>query len=307
MSTRRTALLLALGLGTVAWAPRSASAQATDSTASTETGDDARSLFLRGQTAYSQGDYEDAASLWERAFALDPRVGLQYNLSQAYERIGRLEDAAASLQRYVDGTTPDDARLSDARARLAAIRERIARTSVLVEGGPEGAVLLVDDADRGRLPRPDALTVPAGSHTIRVRAPGFEDFVASVAVPAGQTVEVHVLMARTASTSSSSIPVGPIVTITAGGVVLATGLVIGAVALGQASGATSRTGSEADSARSLALASDVLWVTGAVAASAGVVWLITELSASPTPSDRAFQLVPYASPSGGGAVLAGSF
>lgn len=299
-----------LGMGTLALllgAPTLASAQwAMTQPARIEpppeqpVGEDARSLFMRGEAAYSQGGYEEAATLWERAYALDARVGLQFNLSQAYERLGRLEDAAAALQRYVDGTTPDDARLADARARLAAIRERITRTAIRLDGGPEGAVLLIDGEDQGRLPRRDPLPVSSGNHEVRVRAPGYRDFVASVAVTSGQAADVHVVMEAVGSDA----PIGPIVTIATGGVLVVTGLVLGGVALDQAGRATSRTGADADSARTMALVSDVLWATGAAAAAAGVIWLIVDLgsSSSEEAPATAFQLVPYASPDGAGAV-----
>lgn len=274
----------------------------TEPVAAEPEGESARALFQRGEAAYAQGGYEEAATLWERAYALDSRVGLQFNLSQAYERLGRLEDAAAALQRYVEGTSPDDARLADARARLSAIRERISRTSIRLDGGPEGAVLLIDGVDQGRLPRRDPLPVASGNHEVRVRAAGYRDFVASVAVTAGQVADVHVTMEVAQSTSSGP-PVGPIVTLATGGVLIITGLALGGVALDQAGRATSRTGADADSARTMALVSDVLWVTGAAAAAAGVIWLVVELGAS-SPSDQAsaFQMVPYASPDGAGAV-----
>jgi len=239
--------------------------------------DDARALFLRGQTAYSQGDYEDAATLWEQAYALEARVGLQYNLSQVYERLGRLEEAAGTLERYVAGTAPEDERLPDARARLAAIRERVARTAVRLQGGPEGGVLLVDGEDRGRLPRPDPLLLTPGSHDIRVRAPGYADFAASVAVPAGQVVDVGIEMQRV-SGGGGEPSLGSILTMAGGGVVLATGLILGGVALSQAGSAPSRTSPEADGARTLALVSDILWPVGAAAIAGGLIWLIIDVT-----------------------------
>lgn len=271
--------------------------------------EDARALFLRGQTAYAQGDYEEAAELWERAYRLDARVGLQYNLSQAYERLGRLEEAAAALERYVTGTSPEDERLSDARARLAALRERIARTAVRLRGGPEGAALVVDGEDRGRLPRPDPLPLSPGSHEIRVRAPGYAEFAASVAVPAGQVVDVGIEMQPVASAGGVGEPsLGSILTMAGGGVVLVTGLVVGGVALDQAGRAPSRNGPEADSARTLAIASDVLWPIGATALGAGLVWLVVDITSGPRASERAqVHVAPLASPAAFGAALAGTF
>lgn len=265
--------------------------------------DDARSLFLRGQTAYSQGDYEGAAALWERAYGLDARVGLQFNLSQCYERLGRLEDAARSLQTYVDGTDPEDERLPDARARLAAIRERIARTAVRLEGGPEGAILLVDGEDRGRLPRPDPLLLSPGSHEIRVTSPGYVDFASSVSVPAGQVVDVGIVMNRVPSATGEP-SIASLALVGGGAAVLVTGLIIGGVALNEAGNAPSSTGSEADGARTLALVSDILWPIGSAAIVGGLVWLIVDVTTPLTASgDRsAFQLVPLVGPGVGGAV-----
>jgi len=303
MVSRGTKLVGALALSI--YAPSNVSAQSAmtqpppEEAVAEPAGEDARALFQRGEAAYAQGGYEEAATLWERAYGLDARVGLQFNLSQAYERLGRLEEAAAALQRYVEATSPDDTRLPDARARLSAIRERISRTAIRLEGGPEGAVLLIDGVDQGRLPRRDPLPVASGNHEVRVRAPGYRDFVASVAVTAGQAADVRVTM----EAASSGPPIGPIVTLATGGVLIITGLALGGVALDQAGRATSRIGPDAESARTMALVSDVLWATGAAAAAAGVIWLVVELGSSPSSEQvSAFQMVPYASPDGAGAV-----
>ena len=295
MMPRRPGLssfLLVVSLS-VSGAARAQESPATGAEAAPPPADDARALFLRGQTAYSQGDYEAAASLWERAYALDARVGLQFNLSQAYERLGRLLEATSALELYVNGTSPDDERLADARARLAAIRERIARTAIVLDGGPEGAVLLVDGEDRGRLPRRDPLQVSPGSHEIRVRAAGYYDFTAGIAVPAGQSVNVNVAMTQTSRGPS----LGPIVTMAVGGAVLLAGLAVGGVALDQAGRAPDRTGPAASDARTLALVSDILWPVGAAAVAGGLVWLVLDLTTeSPGESTAALEVHPLLAP-----------
>ena len=242
----------------------------------------------RERGAVLLGDGEAGA-----ADPLDARVGLQFNLSQAYERLGRLLEATSALELYVNGTTPDDERLADARARLAAIRERIARTAIVLDGGPEGAVLLVDGEDRGRLPRRDPLQVSPGSHEIRVRSAGYYDFTAGIAVPAGQSVNVNVAMTQTSRGPS----LGPIVTMAVGGVVLVAGLAVGGVALDQAGRAPDRTGPAASDARTLALVSDILWPVGAAAVAGGLVWLVLDLTTeSPGESTAALEVYPLFAP-----------
>lgn len=269
--------------------------------------DDARTLFQRGEVAYAQGDYEDAIAMWTRAYALDPRPLLQWNLSQAYERLARLPEATTALETYLANADPSDVHQADARARLGAIRERIAATGITLHGGPEGASITVDGEDRGRLPRPDAIAVTPGSHTVVVSASGYETFRATVSVPAGSALDLEVTMAETsgssvvASGTETPFPVLGVSLMSAGAVVVIVGAVMGGVALSDANSAPSSMGSEADGARGLALGADLTMGIGAACAIAGIVVTILEVSGGGSSDESsALRLVPYGDPTGGG-------
>ena len=123
----------------------------------------------------------------------DPRPRIQFNLSQAYERMGRIEDAIAALKSFLETGNPDeDPTWSDANARLVALQQRLASTGVVVQGGAEGGSILVDETDWGRTPRPDRITVPPGNHVIVVRWPSGQEFRTNVFVPAGQVVNITI-------------------------------------------------------------------------------------------------------------------
>lgn len=164
-----------------------ARAQATTETAGTA---DARELFRRGEAAYSAGNYELAIREWNNAYAIDPRPRIQFNLSQAYERLGQLEKAMEALKIFLDSGSPDDPMYPDANARLAALQQRLANTGVVVVGGREGGAIMVDDKDWGRTPRPDRIPVSPGSHVLVVRWPDRPEFRTNLSVPAGQVIEV---------------------------------------------------------------------------------------------------------------------
>lgn len=236
---------------------------------------DAREHFQRGQVAYDTGDYDTAVREWTRAYTLDARPALQYNLAQAYERLGRLDEAARAYSLYIDNTTGDDPRVQTARARLASLRERLTQTAIVLRGGPEGAAIFVDGQDRGRLPHPDPLRVDPGSHRIVVRANGYADFVSVVAVSAGQQAEVPIEMhpgvSGQASTGGGGVSTIGVIVAAAGGAILIGGAVTGGLALSAAGSAPASTGAQADEARTLALVTDVLLPVGAVAAITGVV------------------------------------
>lgn len=165
---------------------------------------DARDHFRRGQAAYQQGNYELAITEWLSGYELEQRPEFQYNLAQAYERLGRLQDAVNSLQRFVESADPDDSSYSDATARLASLQQRLALTGVRVLGGQDGASIFVDGRDWGRLPRPDKISVAPGSHQIVVKLAGYKDFVSNVVIPAGQVIDIQITMEAGESTAGST-------------------------------------------------------------------------------------------------------
>jgi hypothetical protein len=91
-----------------------------------------------------------------------------------------------------------------------------------------------------------------------------------------------------------------------GGAAIIAGAIMGGVALSNASNAVEGT-SEADSARTLAIATDVTWATGVAVAAGGLVWLLLSPSSSPSGEAQSALVLPWANREGAGLVLGGSF
>ncbi len=293
---------------------------------------DAREHFKRGAAEYQQGDYSAAIAEWLRAYELDPRPRLQYNLSQAYERLGQLEKAVQALQAYIKGTPADDVQMGTARVRLAALRERLGKTAIKIVGGEEGATILIDGEDWGRTPRRDPIRVSPGTHEVEVTKPGYTAFRSSAVVAGGQQIELQVKMepAEGADETSEAISsdeaiaqatgdgdeaigetIWPWVLIGGGGAAVLGGSVLGLSALGKADDAVAAGSSdEADSARGLALGADIMIGLGVVAAGAGVALLLLfpgEQKAQDAASDQAIRIAPQLGASGAGVQAAGLF
>jgi len=179
--------VLALSVTGSALTPSTGAAQASAAAQAT-----AKEAFKRGQAAYNAGNYDVAVREWQAAYASDPRPLIQFNLSQAFERMGQLPDAIDSLKRYLESAPADDYAYSDANARYVALQQRVAATGVVVQGGNEGGSILVDDQDWGRTPRPDKIGVTPGNHVIVVRWADGREYRTSAYVPAGQVVTISV-------------------------------------------------------------------------------------------------------------------
>ena len=301
---------LASGLGVAA-------AQAPDAV-TTAPPESARELFSRGQAAYQQGDYGAAASLWARAYALDPRPQLQYNLAQAYGRLGRTEDEQAALERFIAETSPDDPLLASSRARLAMLEQRIAQTGIILVAAPaegeretayEGAVVRIDGEERGRLPRPDPFLLSPGSHTVDVSLSGYAPFRATVVVPAGESIDLAVTLTATGQAATEAAPASmglPIALYSAGGALVVTGAILGGLALSNTSDRPVEGTASADRARAFSITSDVMLGVGIAAGAAGlVVHLLRRRSANE--DSRAVSILPSVGPDHAGVGVSGRF
>ena len=277
---------------------------------------EARELFHKGQVAYQQGDYDTAIQSWTRAYDLDPRPLLQFNLAQAYERLGQIEQAVTSFEVYLRDADAEDLYQADARARVAALRTRLENTGVVIKGGPRGARLTVDGQDWGVLPRPDHVPLKPGEHRIRAELKGYQPFTSVVVVTAGKQIEVPVEMHKFAAPIEE--PSGPdvvpaIVVMSVGGAALIAGGVLGGIAFSQADSAV--TESDADSAKTMALAADISLGVGLAAAATGLVWFIIEQSGGEEPEKKKpgqatkakVALAPMAGPTTAGAAITGRF
>lgn len=88
-------LLAAVAAAILAWSA-SAAAQVPQADE-----DAAKAHFLAGSAYYEQANYADAVKEFVEAHRLSKRPDLLYNISVCYERLGRWDDAIASLQQYL--------------------------------------------------------------------------------------------------------------------------------------------------------------------------------------------------------------
>lgn len=288
--------------------------------------DDAKSLFRQGQTAYQQGDYELSIEKWNAAYQLDPKPLIQYNLSQAYERLGRLVEAEKALELYLRDATADDVYQADARAKRDAIRRRLESTGIQIEGAPDGAKIMVNETSWGLTPRPDMIRVAPGNHTVSLKKDGYEEFRAVVSVTAGKVVTLKASMITLKSTTPAGLegegakPAGDVMIVQkeqsfpwlevglmgGGGVVAVTGLVIGLAAVSSAGDEVDGT-EEADKLKGQALIGDILFAVGVGAAATGAALLIFGGDDEEEVSQSTAVVTPFVGPTGGGVAAAMSF
>jgi tetratricopeptide (TPR) repeat protein len=315
---------IALALLAVALAPPAARAEEAD-------GENAEAVRLhdQGLEQFRAGQFAEAAESFEAAQRLAPSPANLNNLARCYEQLGRIGDAIAALDVYLEdpGLPPD--RIE----RAQAFRSRLMATpaQVLVSSNPAGAEVLVN----GHPPTVAGATTPAtlrlepGNHVIEVRLAGSEPGRQPIELQPGErrelTFELTPAPGATETPPTTEAPPtaeappttarsssGPWALIGVGLGLALTGAVVDTVALVQSRREEPFLDlDEYDEWRTrvqaLAISGDVLLPLGGAMAVAGLIWLLVDRRHHETAAGSGATLSVSPAPGGAVAVCGGRF
>lgn len=231
-------------------------AAAQDADAPDERVERARGLFEQAEADFANHLYPAAAAGYQQSYELLREAGrataplVLYNVGLAWERAQQRDMALEAYRRFVEEAVPEDPeaqrRVADARARISVLERQAAAT-------------------------PPPATTASTPVTTPTAAPGAATSPSTTSSDGGGGIS----------------PVGPIL-MAGGGALVITGLILGGVAMGRngdfESMCPTRMGCDPalqaqwDETRTLAVAGDALWITGALVAATGLVltFVLTE-------------------------------
>lgn len=155
---------------------------------------EARAAYRRGADLYRAGRYREAIAAFEEADRLKPSPALQFNVGQAWEKLGDPAAALAAFARYLrlDPAAPNrevvEKTVRTLEGRLAATGRQMLHVTV----DAPGATVSVD----GAAPSPAPLDAPfaPGPHALRAQAPGRKDADRQVELPADRSLAIEFLL-----------------------------------------------------------------------------------------------------------------
>lgn len=152
--------------------------------------------FDRGVAFFNESRFDAALAEFDRAYELAPAYATLYNLARVHAALGHAVQAANAYERYLRAT---EGRLPAARREaieqaLGEQRSRIGQVLIAVDVA--GAVINVDGDDIGDTPLLRPVALAAGTHTIEIRAPGYQMARRTVSVAGRETVRLQVSLLR---------------------------------------------------------------------------------------------------------------
>jgi tetratricopeptide (TPR) repeat protein len=127
----------------------------------------AKEAFAEGGDLFAQGKYSAAAEAFRRAYSLSPTWKLLYNIAQAETAAKHYGVAIGIFEQYL-AEGGDELPVS----RSDVVQKEIQRLRLLVGTveveAPAGAILYVDDVQRGTLPFSGPMRLSIGKHQVRL-------------------------------------------------------------------------------------------------------------------------------------------
>ncbi len=156
-------------------------------------------LSDEAKLAYKDKKYAQAAALFEKAFAVQPRPAFLYNLAKCKEKMAEYAEAVKQLERYLETYRQQNAGLespdrADTLRQIEDLKRRAyeALPEVSIQSVPPGAQVVEDGATLGSTPL--VTRMKPGRHKIVLRLPKHSDLDADLDVPLSGKVAVVLSM-----------------------------------------------------------------------------------------------------------------
>ncbi|MBN2344074.1 MAG: tetratricopeptide repeat protein [Deltaproteobacteria bacterium] len=129
----------------------------------------AKKFFVEGTTLYNDGKFHDAAEQFRRAYEMKPSWKLWFNIGQAEAAAKQYGLALEAFEKYLaqGGDEVSKERFDEVIDEMKRLRQLVGNLEI--EGAPKGAVIRINDMERGVLPLATALRVSMGvQHRVEI-------------------------------------------------------------------------------------------------------------------------------------------
>ncbi len=287
----------------------------------------AKLSFEAGTKAFSEEDYEAAATEFQKAYEKVPSPHAEYWIARSLDAADpdneNAAEVVAAYSKFLSNPGAQHAgadKVSEAQSRVMELK-KLLPAQIKLTTVPEGASVTIDgNPHDGRTPL--ELELPAGAHKFELSLEGYEPTMVEMDVQGGSAVEQEVTLAEQApppepaaapepeivepAPKKSLVPAA--VTLGLGGAGLISGTIFGIMALGAKKDFDDDpTTANADTAERNALIADMSFGIALTLGITGVVLLTAddEEAAADTAKKQRVLVAPYADKKGGG--LAGLF
>jgi hypothetical protein len=153
---------------------------------------EAGTRFKKGLDLFKDGDYQAALIEFRRAYELAPNYNVLYNIGQVYFQLQDYPNALSALQRYIaeGGKNIPSSRHADVDKDIEKLLARVANFTIVTTVAD--ADVTIDDVSVGKSPLAKPIMVSAGKHKITISKAGFTATTKVIEIASSETQNVPI-------------------------------------------------------------------------------------------------------------------
>jgi hypothetical protein len=196
-----------LSLGSVAWAQQPPPPPPPPPAAGAAS--EANAHFKRGVELYGESDWATALTEFRRAYDIDPKWQVLYNIGETYFQLQDYANALGTLQKYLrdGGAQVSPARRDEVTKDIDKLKTRVATVEVTTT--VPDIEITVDEASAGKTPLAAPLIVSAGRRRISGSRGGKVVASEMIEVAGGDAKKITLTIAEEAPAAAGKTPVVP--------------------------------------------------------------------------------------------------
>ena len=166
-----------------------------------------RAAYQEGTVWFEKGEFLKAAAAFHQAYGLNPHWKVLYNIGQCEAAAKHYGRAMEAFEKYL--TEGGDDILLERRREVESELDRLQRLVGYVEiTAPSGAVIIIDDAERGTAPLPGRLMIAASVvHRLKIVHEGQEILNRDIQVNGRQSIPVDAAEGEAVESSGVAVTV----------------------------------------------------------------------------------------------------
>jgi hypothetical protein len=155
----------------------------------------AREQFGLGVQRYEAADYNGALEAFQEAYRLAPHPMVRVNMANCYEHLERPLEALFHFERFLaEAESPTRQQRREVQAAVQRLNGMLGEIRLAI--APDGASVVIDNAETRRAPILEPVRLVAGTHHLTVRMEGFRTQNQEVTVIGGESQRVSIRLER---------------------------------------------------------------------------------------------------------------
>jgi hypothetical protein len=190
----------------LAFAGHVAAEERPDSINSDGSRQEARSLFERGVSFYSSGQFERALESFQQAYNLQPSAAVRVNIANCYDRMNRPVEAIFNYERFLAEANGNDQQKQSVESVIKKLRRKVCE--LMIQVTPDGSSVQIDSTQTTQTPILNPIPLTAGKHLIEVSHLNYLPERRQIEVQGGRPMEISFILRQgKASTIPGATPV----------------------------------------------------------------------------------------------------